>query len=347
MVDKRPAFSFDLSHDDFDSFFSMNFDELLKEDMEFTYPIQGELTAQNERYTEGEVIGTFGANIIFKVYDSHSGRHVAKVMLSDDVNHDNIEHFLREARLTASLQHPNILPVYDIGIKEYGAPFYIMEWLDCDHLSTIILKVASGDAAYIEKYPRSKMLDIFIKLCYAVEYAHSRDIVHQNLNPSAIFIGDFGEVFIGDWSRAKCFVDDYAEIDEMLEQELAYEGVILPLHGDPGYRAPELIVDSKQGSEGSDQYSLGALLYAMLNNCPPVEGHTSSEIEQNAASGELKKFINTQPQVILQPIQDIVYKSLSHNPNERFETVRKLRKVVTEYIHCKDVMNFLESLWWE
>jgi len=334
---EEPAFSFDLSHQAFESFFSMSREELLKDEMEYIYPIQDEITTQTERYSEGVESGTLGANILFKVYDSHSGRDVAKVMLSDDINHDYIEHFLREARLTASLQHPNILPVYDIGINEYGAPFYIMEWLDCNHLQAIIDGLGAGDPKYTEFFTRTRLLDIFVKLCYAVDYAHSRKIVHSNLNPLSIFIGDFGEVFVGDWSRAKSLDDDYSELDDMLEQELISGGAVLPFHGVPGYRAPEQIVEPTSADELSDVYSLGALLYSMLNLRLPVDG-TDSDIRQtNIVEGNLLPFVENITDPVPESLQAIVYRAQALNPEDRFENVRELRKAVRAYIHGKDI----------
>ena len=138
-------------NDDLAAFFNTSAADISEQDLRYAYPIQHEMLAKNEQYSEHEVIAEGGVKRIIRVTDNKTERSVAKAVLLNKPCRKSTEAFLREARLTSSLQHPNIIPLYDMGLEEDGSPYFIMEHLTGDTLATIVKKLAAGDEAYCER----------------------------------------------------------------------------------------------------------------------------------------------------------------------------------------------------
>ena len=164
-------------------------------------PIFAELQGLGDRYSKPHVIARGGLKQILRVFDTRTGRDVAMAKLLPDAPPEMYEPFLREARLTALLEHPYIIAVHDIGVCGEGLPYFTMELKVGDSLGEIIEQLGMGNAEYLARYDRRSLLVIFIKICEAVAYAHSRHVLHLDLKPDNIQVGDFGEVILCDWGR--------------------------------------------------------------------------------------------------------------------------------------------------
>ena len=229
----------------------------------------GEFAALEERYEDGGCINEGGLKRILECRDLATGRIVAKAVLKKAADAAAVEQFLREGRITASLQHPNIVPVYDIGLDGDLLPYFTMKLIEGDSLREIVGKLREGNRGYCNRYTLPVLVDIFLKICDAVAYAHSRGILHLDLKPDNIRVGEFGGVLVCDWGLAR-------KIDaEELEQEsdgrhlegIEDAGFTLDgeIKGTPGYMAPEQASGStEERSKRTDIYALGAILYALL-----------------------------------------------------------------------------------
>lgn len=113
--------------------------------------------------------------------------------------------------MTANLTHPNIVPVYNVGIDSEGTPFFSMELIPGDSLRDIIHELKKGNASYKTQYPLETLLGIFSKVCDALSYAHSREVLHLDIKPDNIRVGQFGEVFLCDWGLARVIHEEKAE----------------------------------------------------------------------------------------------------------------------------------------
>src|SRR4029434_1261634 len=146
-----------------------------------------------------------GMGVVLQARDLRIRRNVAmKVMKTGaQFSRENVLRFIDEAQLSGQLEHPNIVPVYDLGIDEHGEIFYSMKYVRGITLDEILRGLRNGRAETIEEYPLSTLLTIFQKICDAIAFAHSKGVVHRDLKPENVMIGRYGEVLVMDWGLAK------------------------------------------------------------------------------------------------------------------------------------------------
>ena len=209
------------------------------------------------RYSIVSEIGQGGMGKIYKVYDVRLDRHVALKMLISEGSEINVQRFLREAKASAQLKHPNIVPVYDVGSEE-GRYFFTMDFIEGESLHALIRK---GTLTI------RQIVEIMIKVGDAIQYAHRQGIVHRDIKPGNIMIDVHQEPKIMDFGLAKVSKES---------QKLSQSGMII---GTAQYMPPEQ-AEGRINSidERSDIYSLGALLYEMLTGRPPFWGNSFSQI---------------------------------------------------------------------
>ncbi len=175
----------------------------------------GPFNIETQKYETGECIAKGGMGAILNARDLNIKRRVAmKVLLDEKRNsQDNTLRFMEEAQITGQLEHPSIVPVYELGVNSAGEVFYAMKLVKGATFKEIIAGIRSGDMQIIENYPLSRLLTIFQKVCDAIAYAHSKHVIHRDLKPENIMIGDFGEVLVMDWGLAKILSkDSYTDV---------------------------------------------------------------------------------------------------------------------------------------
>jgi serine/threonine protein kinase len=216
-----------------------------------------DVTRGSSAYALGEVLGRGGMGEVLVAHDRRIGRDVALKRLHAASPSDvDSARFLREARIQARLEHPAIVPVYELARDELGRPFFTMKRVAGVTLAELVRDRAG----------RPRLLRAFAEVCRAIDYAHSRGIVHRDLKPSNIVLGEFGEVYVLDWGIARIVGDvrggEPADVDTL-------EGTVAPnqVLGTPGYIAPEQVSGPAVGRP-ADVYSLGAILFEMLAGEP-------------------------------------------------------------------------------
>ena len=281
-------------------------------------PLYGELCSLEERYGQAELIAVGGMKRIFKVLDRHGNRHVAMARLHEDASELLFDPFIREARLTALLEHPNIISVHDVGIDKEGKPYFTMDLKVGDGLDVVLRKaLADGRGALSDR------LDVFLKVCDAITYAHSRDVIHLDLKPANIQVGHFGEVLVCDWGLAKLIGDTDGIDDEMLLNPDLLNGMTVygQVKGTPGYMAPEQIRGGTRDKR-TDIYALGALLYAVLTCRPPLAGDTDTML-QAAVSGDIVPPTK-RGSGVPEALSAVVMKAMALKPVDRYASVSDL-----------------------
>ena len=278
-----------------------------------------------ERYKLLRTIGFGGMKCVLLVHDRDTGRNVAMALMPDfrERPPEAIENFIREARITAFLEHPNIVSVHDIGLDSHGAPFYTMAFLDGLPLSTLLKRVREKQEPESRYLTLDRRLRFFLRVCNAVNYAHSRDICHLDIKPSNVIVGRFGDVRLIDWGIA-------CETDEKGNVRIPGQG---KLRGTPGYMAPEQISVNPEAPEAgkhSDIFSLGALLYAMLSTVGPFEGKDRDEqLYKTLTAAPPPLQTAAPPENVIPPEMDaICAKAMSKNPADRYSSVDELRQAV-------------------
>ena len=159
----------------------------------------------DQRYVVNEIFARGGVGAIHAAQDLTLRREVAyKVLLSDRAGDPSFRaRFVREARLAAQLQHPNILPVYDLGLSDEGDLYFAMKRVHGRTLEDIIRGLRRNEHELEERFPLPRLLGMFGQICQAVHYAHTRGVLHRDLKPANIMIGSFGEIVLMDWGLAK------------------------------------------------------------------------------------------------------------------------------------------------
>jgi len=165
------------------------------------------------RYEIIELLAEGGMGSVLRSMDSDLRRNVAmKVILPSRRQHgESMTRFIEEAQITGQLEHPNIIPVHELGVDANENLFYTMKLIRGLNLMEIIDGIREGHPDFVDKYSLSQLLNIFLKVCDAVAFAHSKGVIHRDLKPQNIMIGDFGEVLVLDWGIAKILSPDHEE----------------------------------------------------------------------------------------------------------------------------------------
>lgn len=250
-----------------------------------------------ENYVLGAEISTGGMGSVLEAHDAKLDRTVAiKVMLLEgDASLSLRERFLREARVLAMLEHPNIVPIHDL-VWEDGRPlFYSMKRVRGRTLGAILKDLRKEKPDALGDFPLDRLLLIFRKVCDALAFAHSRGVIHRDLKPDNVMVGEFGEVLVMDWGLAKELrnADCGLGIEEPNSGSVNKSEMGTTLHGavlgTPQYMSPEQARGSgDEVDERSDIYALGGILYAILTLRPPIEGESALEILEKVSRGEIE-----------------------------------------------------------
>jgi serine/threonine-protein kinase len=212
-------------------------------------------------YVDRGEIGRGGMGTVRRVRDARLLRDVAmKTLASDDGSRAHVEQFVQEAQIAGQLEHPNVVPVHELGTNVDGTVYFTMKLVRGQSLYEWIWHRRSPPEA-AERIEDG--LEIFVKVCDAVSFAHSRGVIHRDLKPANVMVGEFGEVYLTDWGLAKL---TGAGVRISGTAPSARRSVV----GTPGYMAPEQARgDAHEHDERTDVYGLGALLYEIVVGKPP------------------------------------------------------------------------------
>lgn len=292
-----------------------NFADFLSEQVKVVREaVETPLELNSERYSHPELIGEGAQKRIYRVRDEACSRQVAMAVLRD-TGEVTRARFIREARVTALLEHPNIMPVYDHGIDENDLPFFTMRLCNGRTLAELIAPESETSLA--------ERLNALVKICEALSYAHSRGILHRDLKPDNVQVGDFGEVLLSDWGLA---LVQYEDCDEELlrDETLSVIDLKVSLQGDikgtPGYVAPEILHSPTAFTPASDIFALGSILHILLTGRLPVEGTSADTILKNTREGRIRAFQNLD-QTVPEGLVAIGNKALAIDPQDRYTTV--------------------------
>ena len=162
------------------------------------------LTSRNEvRYRNESVLGRGGMGEVQLANDQDIGRRVAVKRLLDKKNPQSVARFIDEVRTVGKLEHPNIVPIHDVGVDADGSLFFVMKYVDGETLASIISRLHEGDREYHHRYGFEARLDLFSGLLRALQYAHEQGMLHRDVKPENIMVGHFGEVMLTDWGIAR------------------------------------------------------------------------------------------------------------------------------------------------
>jgi serine/threonine protein kinase len=159
-----------------------------------------ETPAEGEgRYTFLGEIARGGMGAVVEIVDNGILRPVAMKVILGDEDPSRLERFVEEAQITGQLEHPNIVPVHELGVNGEGRAYFTMILVRGETLEEVLDAIAEGDRERIGRFPLPSLLEVFLKVCDAVAFAHSRGVIHRDLKPENVMVGRFGEVLVMDW----------------------------------------------------------------------------------------------------------------------------------------------------
>jgi len=283
-----------------------------------------------QRYRELAMLGHGGMGEVVLVADRRTGRDLALKRI-DRTRRERTqrERFLREARIQAQLDHPTIVPVYEIGVDDDGLEYFTMKCATGVTLAQILEQLARGDVGVAAKYSLHVRLGIFRQVCQGIEYAHGRGIVHRDLKPTNIMVGELGEVYVIDWGIAK--VESTGQTSARAQSFLTGGDSGL---GTPGYMAPEQIFEADAVDARADVYSLGAILFELLALTPL---HPSDDVQElldaTQRDSDDARIGARRPELRIPPeLEQVCVQATRRDRDQRLPTVAALHEVIARYL---------------
>lgn len=284
-----------------------------------------------QRYRDGALLGSGGMGDVHACEDLRIGRTVARKTLRAHDDVDGARRFIAEARLQGQLEHPAIVPVYELGTDEQGTPFFTMKRVRGRTLAAVLADTGGSES---NTWSMRRLLGALSTVALAVDYAHGQGVVHGDLKPQNVMLGRFGEVHVLDWGCATEAVDDSGEraIGSVDLSAIASDGDDHAIVGTPGYLAPEQ-AHGVRGLPASDVYALGAILFEILTL---QKLHTRpSVVEQMAATlvADDSSPIERTPERDIAPELDRVCREATRlSPEQRTTSASALAKAIDAYL---------------
>ena len=302
------------------------------------YDLPSQFPAGLAKYSDFRDMAQGATSRLRSCWDTVVGRRIAVKSLLPHVRDDHREYrrLLREARVTAQLQHPNTVPVYEIGHDPTEGLFFTMKRISGENFFEALKRIARKDTATMRDFPLDRRLAVVVDMAQALAYAHARGVIHRDVKPENIWVGNFGEVILLDWGVAKVWghPDDHdttpATADQLrqAERELDEEEQELTLAGQrpgtPLYMSPEQ-VEGRHIDERTDIFSTGVVLYEMLTISEPFRGRTIDETFDNILNRDPVPPSERASQAGLPATFDpIVMKALAKRPERRYQSMEEL-----------------------
>jgi serine/threonine-protein kinase len=303
-----------------------------------------------ERYETRMLLGQGGMGDVTLAHDRLIGRDVALKKLRNDKPDSKWvrRRFAREARVQGQLEHPSIVPVYDLGTTEDGAPWFTMKRVHGVSLASVLKSTSSKESTGVS-FNRRRILSAFSQICLAVQYAHERGVVHRDIKPQNIMLGYYGEVVLLDWGIAKVFAsgeernEDHTPTGVHDSEESTREGEIL---GTIGYLSPEQANGVQSNVDGrADIYALGAILFEILTLTPLHENGPVAIMLRRIRAGVCARPSIRAPEAHVPPeLEAICVKATERDPAARFQSARELHDAIEAFLDGdRDVQLRLEG----
>lgn len=289
-----------------------------------------EVLNPNTRYMFLSTIAKGGKSLIKSVKDMHLNRVVAYKTLRSEFINDPIENtrLLREARVSAMLQHPNTVPTYEVGRDNHGHYYFTMKLVHGYTLREIL--------DYRERYDLTQLMEVIEQIAHALSYAHEHGVAHRDIKPENILVGPYNEVLLLDWGLAKVWGKDGRSIDDEIEEASVIDSRdktitgLGKLQGTLCYMSPEQIKRDPKIGFATDTYSLGSVLYEVLTGQPPFNSEMTYEVLDMVENRQPVKPSEITKYPIPRALERLCLKSLSKDPAARPATMKDFLRVLEQ-----------------
>jgi serine/threonine protein kinase len=266
------------------------------------------------QFALGDAIGEGGAGRVLLGVDRDLRRAVAIKTLQEKHRNNplQLQSFIEEAIITGGLEHPNIVPVYQMGYSDELGPYYVMKRLEGLTLGDVLQGLRRGDPGIEARYDLDRLLGVLIEASQAIGYAHDRRVIHCDLKPNNLLLGHYGEVHVVDWGLA-CVMGDPGALQARAQL----------WSGTPGFMAPEQVVGDPSAFDArTDVWALGGILYAMLTLTRPIVGRSRHEVLEAVMRQDVEPPSRRAPDRRISPDLDrICLTAMARRPEDRYPSV--------------------------
>jgi tRNA A-37 threonylcarbamoyl transferase component Bud32 len=294
-------------------------------------------SADAGRFSIKRKLAAGGMGAVLEIADRDFGRNTAMKVIKPEARHhpDALVRFLAEARVTAQLEHPNIVPIHDLGAMGDGTLFFTMKFIRGRSFGQVVKALKEGDAAVRAEWNENALLMAFLKVLDGVGFAHAQQVVHRDIKPDNIMIGAHGEVLVVDWGIAKMLdqsaqrqadaelvkqaktLVQAADWQEQDDGSLTLDGQAM---GTPSYMPPEQARGDLAAIDGrSDIYALGATLYELITLKRSVEAGNLQALLNKVMVGDLIPVTTAKPDID-PDLAAIIAKAMRREPADRYQT---------------------------
>jgi eukaryotic-like serine/threonine-protein kinase len=296
----------------------------------------------SSRYAIGRMLGTGGLGTVIELLDRRLGRRVAHKQLNADAaaSPRSVARFIQEAWITAQLEHPGIVPIYDAARAKDGRTWYTMRLIRGRSLAAALLESPN-------KADRLRLLPTVLATCQAIAYAHSRGVIHRDLKPANIMLGTFGETQVVDWGLARPIHardeprdGDGEHIAAHPDVDRTAAGTVM---GTPAFMSPEQAKGERVDAR-ADVWSLGVILFQVCTGAIPFSGTTAQKILDRVLTEEVPHPQDFDPDLPPE-LCAIVLRAMDRDPNGRYRNAGELAADLDRYMHGRRVSAHEYSLW--
>lgn len=320
-------------------------------------PTEDDSVASQQRFKVLRLHQKGGLGSVSIALDEELNREIAlkEILTAHADNYENRTRFIREAEITGALEHPGVVPVYSLGKFADGRPYYAMRFIRGMNLQMAIedhhkpTAHKPHDDVAAQQVEFRQLLGRFIDVCLAMEYAHSRNVIHRDLKPGNIMLGDYGETLVVDWGLAKTLDDPAETVDSLVmpvhtsKRASSTSTMVGRVVGTPAYMSPEQAAGRLDAlGPTSDIYSLGATLYHLITGKVAFSG-TEEEVLANVQLGRFDRPREANSSVP-RALEAICIKSMARLPSERYESGRELADDLERFLAGERVLAYEEPL---
>jgi len=294
--------------------------------------IEDDLASRDEVVLLDQTLGEGGMGVVKAGTQTSLDRSVAvKAIRPEKADPRTTVKLIQEARVTSFLEHPNIVPIYDLARDEGGLPLLVMRRIVGSPWSALLKDDDAVRARFGVADPLDWHLRTLMQIASALEYAHDKDIIHLDLKPDNVMIGPLGEVYLVDWGLAMSL-----RPDPRLPQASRMNEII----GTPAFIAPEMLTgDGTLLGRHTDVYLLGATLYRLLAGRPPHHGDNMLALLYRVCEGAPDPL----PEAIPKELADIVGRAMARQPRDRFASAEGVRLALQDFLQHRGALQLVEQ----
>lgn len=282
----------------------------------------------NLRYAFFSTIATGGKSLIKSCKDLHLSRFVCYKTLRPEFADDEVEQqrLIREARVSAMLQHPNTIPTYELGRDKKGNPYFTMKLVHGYTLRELL--------DYRDRYDLTQLIEVLLQIALCLAYAHKHGVAHRDIKPENILAGPYGEVLLLDWGLAKVWHPDGLSAEEGEGQTAEIRDITLTgagkAQGTPHYMSPEQANQDPTINHRTDVFSLGAIMYEILCGEKPAKGEKVHHIIESVLNEKPEKpssIVQTRVPALL---EKVTMRCLEKDPEQRFQSMDEVVRLLQQ-----------------